>query len=216
MSGYFVTIEGGDGSGKSTLIQRIKSDWTGRGLKYVSTREPGGTPAAEEIRNLLLRPASDGAGATITSPMAELFLYEAARAEHVESFIRPALGRGEHVLCDRFTYSTLAYQGAARGLGIDLVRQMNQAACGGLEPNLVVWLKINIETAKRRSVQRGSENRLDGEKAAFHQKVYDAFLKMAADEPSRFIVLDAEQSPDQVYSQLVSHPLWNKHFGASR
>jgi dTMP kinase len=203
----FICLEGGDGSGKSTLLARVEQHLKERGFKFLTTREPGGTPVAEEIRNLLLKPGK-------MAPMAELMLYEAARAEHVEQVIGPALKENTHVLCDRFIHSTLAYQGYARGLGVELVTRLNEAATGGLHPHAVIWLKIEPELAKKRTASRGAENRLDAEKSAFHQKVYDAFLKMTAAEPKTFIVLNAEANPDEIFHELITHSRWIELFGA--
>jgi dTMP kinase len=201
---WFITIEGGDGSGKSTLLKHIEATFKTNNIAYLCTREPGGTPVAEEIRNTLLKPGR------ALDPMAELFLYEAARAEHVSGVIRPALKQGKHVLCDRFTHSSLAYQGAARGLGEQLVNTLNDAATGGLKPDAVLWLKLDPETAKQRAAKRGDQNRLDSEKEEFHQKVFNAFEKMAKLDHKKFIVLDASQSPDDIFKQLLNHPRWKE------
>lgn len=213
-SAKFITLEGGDGSGKSTLLARIQRHLAERGIRFLSTREPGGTPIAEEIREILLRPSRSGPS-TLT-PMAELFLYEAARAEHVAHVIRPALEAGTTVLCDRFTHSSLAYQGAARGLGVDLATTLNAAATGGLEPDAVLWLKLDPEQARNRRAARGGEDRLEGEKPDFHEAVYAAFSRIAKQEAARFIVLDAALAPDDVFRQLLEHPLWKRLFGSAK
>lgn len=208
-AGHFLTLEGGDGSGKSTLLSRLEAHMKAQALPLVCTREPGGTQVADEIREILLKPGRK------LSLMGELFLFEAARAEHVELVIKPNLAQGTHVLCDRFTHSTLAFQGYARGLGAELIQRLNALATGGLEPSAVIWLKISPEAAQARIKARGAESRIDAEKLAFHQSVYEAFERMAENERDRFIVLDATRSPDEVFQQLLSHPLWRQLFPAA-
>ncbi len=203
---YFITFEGGDGAGKSTLINGVLSEFKKRGISHVNTREPGGTPVAEEIREIIIKPGRK------IEPMTELFLFEASRAEHVANFIKPNLAKNTHVICDRYTHSSLAYQGVARGLGFELVDKLNEAATGGLKPDAVVWLKITPEQAAARVESRGNQSRLDAESLAFHKKVYEAFSEISAREASRFIVLDAVKSPAEVFNQLITHPLWMKLF----
>ncbi|MBI3554951.1 MAG: dTMP kinase [Deltaproteobacteria bacterium] len=202
----FITIEGSDGSGKSTLIGRMESHLRARGVPFKLTREPGGTPVAEEIRDIILKPNRK------LSTLCELLLFEAARADHVETFIRPALASGQSVLCDRFTHSSLAYQGIARGLGEDVVKNLNRVATGGLEPDAVIWLKLDPKIAYDRIESRGGEkSRLDSEAMAFHLRVFDGFSQLAANDPERFIVLDASRSPEQVFQELLAHPNWVRH-----
>ena len=202
-----ITVEGGDGSGKSTLLARIEQLFKENGTSYLLTREPGGTPVAEEIRELLLRPRAAGSSMT---PLTELLLYESSRADHVEKVIRPALKNGKSVLCDRFTHSSLAYQGYARGLGVDLVKRLNEAATQGLSPDIVIWLKLAPSEARKRMAARGAKDRLENEDTSFHESVFKAFETIAREESSRFIVLDAAQSPDEVFAQLLAHPLWKQ------
>lgn len=221
---FFITVEGGDGSGKSTLITNIRAEFGRRGVPHLCTREPGGTPVAEEIREILLKP-----GRSLVA-RAELFLYEAARAEHVDGVIRPALAKGVNVLCDRFTHSSVAYQGAGRGLPRQLVEMANWAATGGfkddssgfksgsglgLEPDAVIWLRLSPEVARRRLRGRGAENRLDAEASSFHERVFSAFEEMAR-ASDRFIVLDASQDEKTVFSELLAHPLWRNMFGSGK
>ncbi|MBI2606189.1 MAG: dTMP kinase [Deltaproteobacteria bacterium] len=221
---FFITVEGGDGSGKSTLITNIRAEFAARGVPHLCTREPGGTPVAEEIRGILLKP-----GRTVVA-RAELLLYEAARAEHVDGVIRPALDRGVNVLCDRFTHSSIAYQGAARGLPKQLVEMANWVATGGfkvdssgfklgsglgLDPDAVIWLRLSPAEARRRSRGRGDENRLDAEDSGFHERVFAAFEEMSRSS-GRFIVLDASQDEKTVFNQLLAHPLWRKMFGSGK
>lgn len=198
----FITVEGGDGSGKSTLLGLVANYFKSKQVSCLYTREPGGTPVADEIREILLKP-----GRKLT-PVGELLLFEAARAEHVATVIRPALARGTHVLCDRFTHSSLAFQGTARGLGEKLVADLNLLATQGLEPDAVVWLKLEPEKARARIDARGEKTRLDAEQAAFHHAVFAAFESMAARNPRQFIVLDASLSPDGIFESLLRHPNW--------
>lgn len=199
---WLITVEGGDGSGKSTLISRIQASLHEKNIPLLLTREPGGTEIGEEIREILLRPGR------AVSPWTELFLYEAARAEHIAKVIRPALGEGKHVLCDRFTTSTLAYQGEARALGYENVELLNHLATQGIEPHITLWLKIPPDQGLQRIQNRKEKNRLDQEKIDFHEKVFKAFEKIVSKTPDRFIVLDATQSPNDVFRQLVEHPKW--------
>jgi dTMP kinase len=203
----FITIEGSDGSGKSTLLARIEEDLKTRSFPYEITREPGGSPVAEEIREIILKPGRK------LDARAELLLFEAARAEHVATRIRPALDSGRHVLCDRFTHSSLAYQGIARGLGEELVGRLNAFATDGLEPDAVIWLKLDPSAARARVEGRGETlSRIDAEAEAFHRKVFSAFETMAKREPARFIVLDAGASPDAVFQELLGNRIWQSLF----
>ena len=186
MPGLFVTFEGGEGSGKSTQLERITARLRGLGLEPLVTREPGGTPLAEGIRALLLDPART------PGPLAEAFLMEAARAEVVAHVIRPALAAGRVVLCDRYDDSTLAYQGAGRGLDPDLLERLNAAATGGLRPDLTLLFDLDPEIGlARRRRAAGDTNRLDREPPEFHQRVRARFLELARRDPARFVVLDA-------------------------
>jgi dTMP kinase len=193
MSGCFVTFEGGEGSGKSTQLERIAGRLRARGLDPLVTREPGGTPLAERIRELLLDPALR------PSAMTEALLMEAARAELVASVIRPALAAGRIVLCDRYDDSTLAYQGGGRGLDAELLRTLNRASTGGLEPGLTLLFDLDPAAGlARRARSAGSLNRLDREPEAFHIRVRARYLELAAAEPGRFVVLDAALPPERL------------------
>lgn len=181
--GLFVSFEGTEGAGKSTLIHLVGRHLKERGNSVTLTREPGGSPVAEQIRELILKRKMD--------PWAELFLYEASRAEHLACTIRPALARGEIVLCDRFTDSSLAYQAHARGLNWNQVRKMNEVATQGLEPDLTVFLDVNPAVALRRARQR---NRFEAEGVSFQNKVRQGFLKSRKANPRRWLTLNAETS----------------------
>ena len=193
MPGLFVTFEGGDGSGKSTQLARVAARLRRRGLDPLVTREPGGTPLAEGIRALLLDPSRRPA------PMAEALLMEAARADLVANTIRPALEAGRVVLCDRYDDSTLAYQGAGRGLDAGLLRSLNLAATGGLAPDLTFLFDVDPRVGlARRAGAAGALNRLDREPEEFHARVRARFLELAAAEPDRFAVLDGALAPDRL------------------
>jgi dTMP kinase len=193
MPGLFVTFEGGEGSGKTTQVARLTARLRARGVEPLLTREPGGTPLAEGIRALLLDPARK------PGALAEAFLMEAARAELVATVIRPALEAGRVVLCDRYDDSTLAYQGAGRGLDPGMLAQWNRAATGGLKPDLTLLYDLDPGVGLgRRAADAGETNRLDRETPEFHARVRARFLQLAEDEPERFVVLDAALSPERL------------------
>jgi dTMP kinase len=197
LPGLFVTFEGGEGSGKSTQIARLADRLRGRGIEPVITREPGGTPLAEGIRALLLDVGRS------PGPIAEAFLMEAARADLVAQVIRPALAEGRVVLCDRYDDSTLAYQGAGRGLDVAMLRGWNRAATGGLVPDLTLLLDLDPATGlERRAAAAGDPNRLDREPAEFHRRVREGFLDLARTESGRFVTLDASLPPEAVEVRL--------------
>ncbi len=200
MPGFFVTFEGGEGSGKSTQIERLAARLRARGEDVVETREPGGTPLAERIRTLLLEPGHDpGAGS-------EAFLMEAARSDVVARVIVPAIARGAVVLCDRYSDSTLAYQGAGRGLDAELLAAMNRAATGGLTPDLTLLFDLDPAVGlDRRAHAAAATNRLDREPTPFHARVRARYLELAHAEPQRFMVLDAGHDPAELEQQV-----WNE------
>ena len=192
----FITFEGGDGAGKSTVIARVKESLEKVGKQVVLTREPGGVPLGEEIRALLLE------SKTSVSIMAELLLFLASRAQHVEEKIKPALASGKIVLCDRFTDSTLAYQGYARELGIAALLPICKLASGGLEPNLTLYLDLDPAVGLARAK---SGDRMEGEAREFHEKVRKGFLKLAEMYPERIHKIDASKTPDEVYKQVMHY-----------
>jgi len=197
----FITFEGPEGSGKSTQIGRAAEYLAARGCRVLLTREPGGTPIADQLRRVLL--AADNAAIT---PLAELFLYCAARAQHVAEKIKPALARGEIVLCDRFADSTWAYQGYARGLGVELVDRLNETATDGLRPDLTLLFDLPVEQGLTRAVARAErlaehrrEDRFEREDLAFHRRLREGFLRLAELHPERFRVIDAGPDIETVW-----------------
>jgi dTMP kinase len=199
----FISFEGGEGAGKSTLIQRIYEECLTKKKPVLLTRAPGGTMTGELIRHLLLHHDEKD-----ISSRCELFLFLADRAQHVEQVIRPALKEGKIVLCDRFNDSTVAYQGGARGFDPDWVRKLSLFATDNLEPDLTLYLDIDPHEGLKR-VQR-SKDRIEKEDLSFHEKIRSAYLEIAKKEPKRFHVLDASQSPDDVYrqAQALLRPHW--------
>ncbi|HNZ48292.1 MAG TPA: dTMP kinase [Candidatus Hydrogenedentes bacterium] len=197
MTGLFITLEGGEGSGKSTQIGLLSQWLRQQGYEVLATREPGGTPLAEEIRTLLMVPRSEK-----MSSLAELFLYQAARAQHVQEVIRPALLRGAVVLCDRFTDSTRAYQGAGRTLPDETVVQLNQLAAQDIQPDITFILDLPEEAGMQRARDRGSDDRMMTEALAFHRNIRAAFQRLAKEEPDRITMVDGTLSREAVLAVL--------------
>jgi len=196
VAGLFVSFEGGEGSGKSTQIGRLAARLRLGGRDPVITREPGGTPLAEGIRALLLDPVLP------PQALAEAFLMEAARAEVVAHVIRPALAAGRVVLCDRYADSTLVYQGAGRGLDRAMLRRLNEAATGGLNPDLTLLFDLDHAAGLARRQRAGESNRLDQEPVEFHARVRAAYLELAREEPARWVTLDASLAPDALEARV--------------
>jgi len=196
MSGQFVTIEGAEGVGKSTNIAYIEELLDIAGIEHISTREPGGTPLAERIRHLLLDKAEQN-----VDPLAELLLMFAARRQHLQELIWPALARGQWVICDRFTDSTYAYQGAGRGLDLTVIQRLEQLCLGDFQPDLTLILDLPIEAGMARAAERGELDRFESEDIAFFQRVRQGFLDRAA-TADRYRVIDASQSLAQVQTQV--------------
>ncbi len=196
--GLFITFEGGEGGGKTTLINRIYDVLTAKGHTVVRTLEPGGTSLGKEIRSLLLHQKK-----SLICRQSELFLYLADRSQHVQELIFPALEQGKIILCDRFNDSTLAYQGAARSLSINLLRGLCLAATDGLVPNLTLYLDLDPKVGLSRAKKKNTYDRLEEENLDFHTKVREAFLSLSKDEPDRFRVIDASKDVDSVYTDAM-------------
>jgi dTMP kinase len=210
--GKFITFEGLDGSGKSTQIEKLARSLRAHGLSVIMTREPGGTAAGEKIREVLLHSATSG-----LSPLTEMALMFASRAQHIHEIILPALAEGRIVLCDRFTDSTEAYQGAGRKLGTRPVLQLHEILCGNLQPDLTVLLDnevaFTVERARRRNrkhkggrSEKGSEkdeNRFEQENRAFFGRVRHAYLAIAAREPQRVHLVNARGMPNETHAIIM-------------
>jgi dTMP kinase len=194
-TGRLVAFEGVEGAGKSTQLRLLGRELAALGFEVVVTREPGGTPLGERVRELLLDPASAG-----MHPRAEALLFAAARAQLVEQVIRPAIERGAVVLCDRYLHSSLAYQGAARGLGVEAVAAVNRWGTGGLPPDVVVLLDLDPSVGLAR--RSGSRDRIEDQELEFHRAVGRAFRDLAAADPDRFVVVDARQPVAQVAGRV--------------
>lgn len=201
MRGRFISLEGGEGAGKSTQLRALAEALRGRGLEVVETREPGGSPGAEAIRRLLLEGGDDR-----WTPEAEALLFAAARADHVARTIRPAVERGAWVLSDRFLDSSLAYQGGAAGVGIETVRRLHQIGSDGFLPDRTLLLELSAEAvAKRLSVRdAGGSDRIGGRGGGFHGRVAQAFAQLAEEEPERFRRVDAGGPAEKVTARLLA------------
>lgn len=196
MAGLFITLEGPEGAGKTTQLARLEARLRGTGRRVTVTREPGGTPLGLRVREVVLDPALD------MGPLSEFLLYSASRAQLVQDVLRPALERGDVVLCDRYFDSSLAYQGAGRGLPLALLRDLTREVTGGLTPDLTLLLDLDPALGLERAAQRGQPDRLEKADLAFHKRVRAGFLQLAQAEPQRFAVLDAAQGADAVEAEL--------------
>lgn len=210
MQGKLIVFEGIEGCGKTTQLERsrqwlLKSGWLatlqtkGRIKDLVITREPGGTELGAGIRQLLLSPTKEA-----IQDRAELLLYAADRAQHVEGFLRPYLAEGVMILCDRYTDSTIAYQGFGRGLDQGLIDQLNQVATGGLKSDLTIWLDLAVEEGLARMQQRGKRDRIEQADLEFHQRVKQGFVHLAETDPERFVRVDALGTELEVAERIES------------
>ncbi len=202
----FITFEGIEGTGKSTQIAKLAERLGQAGRAVTLTREPGGSRIGVELRKILLHMDNQD-----LCPQAELFLYLADRAQHVAQVVRPALARGEVVLSDRFAWSTVAYQGYGRGLDPELLHRFNETAVDGTWPDLNILLDLDPETGLKRAMHRNQaenknreEGRFEAEALAFHQRVRQGFLSLAARHSDRFQVVDASRDPEEVFAQVWS------------
>jgi dTMP kinase len=194
---YFIVFEGIEGSGKSTLARGVAETLRGSRAARL-TREPGGTALGTKIRSLLLEPGN-------IDPLCELLLFAADRAQHVKELIEPALKAGETVLCDRYIFSTLAYQGFGRGLDVETLKRINNIATGGLLPDLVVLLDLDPAIGLARAKNRtGAADRIEDQDIAFHQRVRAGFLELSKTSESRFVVLDGSRPPELLLEQALS------------
>lgn len=197
--GYFITFEGGEGAGKSTQIRRLAERLRAGDREVVLTREPGGSPGAEEIRALLLNGEPDR-----WSPMTEALLMNASRRDHIERVIAPALARGAVVLCDRFADSTRAYQGAGGQVDPAVIAQLEAAVVGDTRPNLTLIFDLPVEEGLRRALSRnGGEERFEAKGAAFHERLRAAYLEIARAEPGRCVVIDATATLEGVEAAIL-------------
>ena len=199
MRGRFITFEGGEGAGKSSNVQLTAAFLRERGIEVVVTREPGGTPLAEDIRNLLLAPRDE-----VMQADTELLLMFAARAQHVGALIRPALARGAWVLSDRFVDASYAYQGGGRGLSMSRIAELDKLVLSDLRPDLTLLFDVPVEIGLARAGKRGDLDRIEREDLGFFQRIRDTYLSRAAAEPARFQVLDAAAPLAEVQEQLLA------------
>jgi len=202
---FFVTFEGPEGSGKTTQIQLLYQYLQGRdrqGARVICTREPGGTPIGEQIRAVL-----HDMGNTAMLPETEILLYSASRAQHVGEVVRPALERGDIVLSDRYAESTMAYQGYGRGLDKSALQMITGFATGGLRPDLIIYLDLDVRLGLQRKYRdqqegRGEWTRMDQQDLAFHRRVRDGYLQMAQQDPERWLVIDATQPVETIHTAI--------------
>ena len=202
---FFVVFEGLDGSGKSSLMKRLESHLKNQGKDLIMTREPGGTVVGDEIREIILKKQAEP-----PSSRTELLLYQASRAQHVDLVIRPALKDQKWVLCDRFSASSIAFQGGGRGISLEQVVWLNNFATDLLKPHLTVLLDLSVDESKKRRSNRENqtavaEDRIEAEADSFHEKVRKGFLDQAKADPQNWLVLNAALTPEELYEQLVKH-----------
>lgn len=197
MTGKFITVEGSEGVGKSTNIALIKQLLLDAGIDVVHTREPGGTPLAEQLRQILLENREEN-----FDPVAELLVVFAARAQHLHQVILPALERGQWVLCDRFTDATFAYQGYGRQLGVDNICALEKLVQNGIHPDITFYLDVDVKVGLERARARGDLDRFEHEQIVFFERVREGYLARVNQDPSRFIVVDAGQSLSAVQQDI--------------
>lgn len=201
---FFLVFEGLDGSGKSSLMAQLQKHLENQNKSYIKTREPGGTLIGDQLRNIILSKSAEA-----PSPRTELLLYEASRSQHVDLIIRPALENKQWVLCDRYTASSLAFQAGGRKISEVQVHWLNDFATAGLKSDLNILLDLTVEESEKRRQKRTrevgeAEDRIESEEAAFHQRVREGFLKQAKATPEEWLVLDAANTPEQLFQKLIS------------
>lgn len=201
---FFITIEGGEGAGKTTLIEKITGVLASRGYDVVKTREPGGSRLSNHIRQWLLNRDSD----LPIGYKAELLLFLSARAQHLEELIKPSLSAGKVVICDRFNDSTIVYQGLGRGLGTDYVKQLCDLVCENINPTMTLFLDVEPQvglmrtrTASKENAKFGELDRIEAERLDFHERVRQGFLMLAKQQPDRIHIIDANQTEDAVFRE---------------
>ena len=198
MRGLFITLEGPDGSGKSTMAGLIGEYLKEQGVDHVITREPGGTAIGEKIRGIIIDRENINMG-----PETEALLFAASRAQHVHEKILPSVEEGKVVVCDRFLLSSLAYQGVGRGLGIQEVKAVNEFGLRGMTPDLILFFHVDPEVTLLRKTKEGGD-RLEEEGGAFHREVYEGYMTLLEMYPDNVVVIDAEKSVEEVYAQTIA------------
>lgn len=198
MKGKFIVFEGSDGSGKSTILEKVKEYLDSKDVDYILTREPGGTSIGEQIRNVLLSKDSEA-----MDDRTEVLLFAAARAQSVEEIVKPNLEKGKLVISDRYVLSSLAYQGYAREVGVEKVREVNDFAIDSLQPDYTFFLDVDPITVLKRKKQSVEADRLESEANTFHEKVYDGYKSLIKGD--NFIVIDASKSIEEVAQQTISN-----------
>jgi dTMP kinase len=210
----FITFEGIEGAGKTTQARRLCEHLSGKGIQYIFTREPGGTVIGEKIRSLLLDPQSDG-----MVPVSELLLYGAARSQHIEEVISPALAEGKVVICDRFVDATIAYQGSGRQIPMNVIKIVNSLASADIKPDLTILLDLEAEVGLARARARNkssgdtSTTRFDDEELEFHRRVREGYLEIAHADTNRVKIVSADSPPEKLAKQVTAHV--NRRLGLS-
>jgi dTMP kinase len=207
MNGKLIVFEGVEGCGKTTQIQLCSQWLESLNISVVLTREPGGTELGKDLRRLLLEKSPNKPVGEVT----ELLLYAADRAQHIEEELKPNLATGKYILCDRYTDSTIAYQGYGRGLNMSIINQLNQIATGGLESDLTIWLDVDVEVGLSRKRGQATLDRIEQETIAFHRRVQEGYTKLAGSYPSRIMRVDGTSSQD-IVQQSIQKILWKRLF----